>query len=361
MTFIDRNSAIHIASIALGASIAAWRGSLIYLVAVPGALIALNELLYFSAGVSIFAPAARVRRAYEWFDIYLDEAFGHGRDLTEAYFAGDPDKPFEVALSDKFDRIIKFLGLRPGDRLLDVGCGYGDFLRYAEERGIQAQGITLSAYQAAVCQSRGLDVMCGDARHPPALFDEKFDAVTFMGCLEHFTSARLRHRRDLQDQAYRDVFETAHRLLKPDSPIRRVFSSTLHDTAPTWSLRDYLHAYLVERHYSGLYPQGDEGLVRHSERYFERLHQYDATEDYRLASERDPTHFGSFKIRWTLRRVLYVPLLALLDPFALHKWAYHVFGSWMWQFGGVGGLPKETRPVTLWWFVLRAKPVGEVG
>jgi SAM-dependent methyltransferase len=358
--WLDRNAAIHLTVLALSATAAWVTGIWSWVILLPLLFLFATEVLYFSFGVQIYSHTNRVRRAYEWFDLYLDGAYGQGRDLTEAYFAGDATKPYAVALEHKFDHFLQLLGLKPGDRLLDVGCGYGDFIAHARKRGIDAVGITLSEHHAAVCQARGLPVSVADARAMPAHLVGQFDAVSFLGCIEHFGTYVTAKDRTVHDRLLQGVFAKAYRLLRPDSRVRRVLTSTIHETKLNPQGIDWLHGYLVERHYSGLYPLGDEGLCKNAAPWFEVAHRYDASDDYRLASEVDPLHFGNFRVRWTLKRLAYVPLLFLLDPFAAHKWLYHGLGSWMWQFGGVGGLPRETRPVTLWWFVFQAVPPEQV-
>lgn len=369
---VDRNTVLYLTSWASGAGAAVYTGQWAWALVIPLAFFVLTELLYFGLGIEVYSHTHRVRRAYEWFDTYLDGAFGRGRDLTEAFFDGDETKSFDQALDDKFERFIELLGLESGDRLLDIGCGYGDFIAYARGKGIDARGVTLSKHHAYLCQLRGLDVVVADARDLPEEYFGQFDAVSFLGCIEHFgnyvthasrapgDSLLKRTDRTEHDRLLASVYETAYRCLDPESRIRRVLSSTIHETIVNPTGLDWLHGYLVERHYSGLYPLGDEGLVKNSTPWFEEIYRRDATDDYRLASERDPLHFGNFKVIWTARRLAFVPLLAILDPFCMHKWAYHVLGSWMWQFGGVGGLPKDQRPVTLWWYVLQAREPAAV-
>lgn len=359
VVWIDRNAIIHLTSLALGLAAAVLTKIWALAFLLPFGFFVITEVLYFARGIEVFSHANRVRRVYQWFHTYLDGAYGQGRDLTEALFDGDRTKPFAKALEDKFDKFIELLDLRPGDTLLDVGCGYGEFLAHAKQRGIVARGITLSAYQAQVCRERGLDVTCVNYNAMPEEFFGTFDAVTFLGCLEHFGSYVTNRDRTVHDALLAQTYATAWRLLKPDSRVRRILSSTIHETKLHPKGIDWVHGYLIERHYSGLYPRGDEGLVKNSRPWFDELHRRDATEDYRLASELDPLHFGNFQIRWNLERLAYIPIQVFLDPFWLHKWLYHGLGSWMWQFGGVGGLPKSERPVTLWWFVLQAKPADQ--
>jgi len=354
---VDRNMVVHLsligASIALALMLHSWLGLLLYL---GGFLV--NELVDQYFGVSMFDYTQCVRRGYQWFDVFLDRPEGDERDLTEGLFDGR-DKSVQQAIHDKYDFIIARLGLRPGDTLLDVGCGYGQFVAYARARGIVARGLTLSPQQAASMRRRGLDVLCADARNPPRELDGQFDAVTFLGCLEHFCESSYWRKPEKEAETFQRVFRDAHRLLKPDSRVRRVFTSTLHRIRNPWSLKDWICGYFMQRHYGGLYPKGDDGLCKHSPPYFQVLERHDRTDDYRITSLKDPLHFGDFSIRWTPGRVLRAIQLVLVDPYALHKWGYHLLGVWMWQLGGRQGAPPERQLTRLWWFLYQAVPAVE--
>jgi cyclopropane-fatty-acyl-phospholipid synthase len=96
----------------------------------------------------------------------------------------------EEAQQNKFRLIFDKLRLQPGDRLLDVGCGWGGMVRYAARRGVRVIGATLSAEQAKWAQKaiedEGLSELA-EARH----FDYRdirergFDAVSSIGLTEH--------------------------------------------------------------------------------------------------------------------------------------------------------------------------------
>src|SRR5580692_13048059 len=63
------------------------------------------------------------------------------------------DATLEEAQDNKYRLIFEKLRLQPGDRLLDVGCGWGGMVRYAARRGVRVIGATLSAEQATWAQS----------------------------------------------------------------------------------------------------------------------------------------------------------------------------------------------------------------
>jgi SAM-dependent methyltransferase len=110
-------------------------------------------------------PAERVRTHYE--DVYAHDALSEHIDRRRrALFAG-------------FLQQVRPFGDR---RLLDVGCGSGEFLVLAREHGWQTQGIEISSQGAALARRRGL-VVHGD---PGELPDGRFDAVTLWNVIDFF-------------------------------------------------------------------------------------------------------------------------------------------------------------------------------
>ena len=99
------------------------------------------------------------------------------------------DASLEEAQENKYRLVFEKLRLKPGDRLLDVGCGWGGMVRYAARRGVHALGVTLSHEQAGWAQraiaDEGLEhaeVRYGDYRD---IAETGFDAVSSIGLLEH--------------------------------------------------------------------------------------------------------------------------------------------------------------------------------
>lgn len=112
---------------------------------------------------------------------------------TPGHYAGDDDT-LEAGAERKLAMAFEQLGLRPGDHLLDVGCGWGGMIRYAARRGVRVTGITLSAdqltYVAGLIAREKLEA---DVQHQDFFTFEpgkRFDGVTMMGVIEDLSDYR---------------------------------------------------------------------------------------------------------------------------------------------------------------------------
>ena len=122
----------------------------------------------------------------------------------------DPDTDLEEAQELKYEHVCRKLGLGPGDRLLDIGCGWGGMvLHAARHHGVDVVGITLSEPQAELARQRvreaGLasqvEIRVQDYRE---IADGPFSAISSIGMFEHVGIERVR-----------DYFEQVRELLVP--------------------------------------------------------------------------------------------------------------------------------------------------
>jgi cyclopropane-fatty-acyl-phospholipid synthase len=126
-----------------------------------------------------------------------------------AYF-GSPDDDLDTAQERKLDYICRKLRLQPGERLLDIGCGWGGLLIHAASRyGVQACGITLSKSQAELATDRireaGLTDRCRleIADYRDVEDREAYDKLVSVGMFEHVGASKLA-----------EYFKRAWRILK---------------------------------------------------------------------------------------------------------------------------------------------------
>jgi cyclopropane-fatty-acyl-phospholipid synthase len=91
-------------------------------------------------------------------------SLGELADFSGAKYDGDFSLSLEQAQRRKHEYVAEQIGIAPGRRVLDLGCGWGpllDFIRRKDARGL---GVTLSWAQEAACRRHGLDVHLQDAR-----------------------------------------------------------------------------------------------------------------------------------------------------------------------------------------------------
>src|SRR5436190_15415856 len=126
-------------------------------------------------------------------------------DFSGAKYDGDFSLSLEEAQARKHDYVAEQIGIGPGRRLLDLGCGWGALLNAVRNRGGTGVGVTLSSAQVAACRRNGLDVHLFDARLLTPESFGSFDAVASLGAFEHFCSP-ADYTTGRQETIYRDVF-----------------------------------------------------------------------------------------------------------------------------------------------------------
>jgi cyclopropane-fatty-acyl-phospholipid synthase len=128
----------------------------------------------------------------EFFALFLDRSMTY----SCAFFSRD-GASLESAQEAKLELTCRKLGLKQGQRVLDVGCGWGSFAMHAAAcHGVEVVGITLSETQAAFARARvrgaGLDdrvsIRVMDYRD---LAGERFDAIASIGMVEHVGEERI--------------------------------------------------------------------------------------------------------------------------------------------------------------------------
>jgi cyclopropane-fatty-acyl-phospholipid synthase len=139
----------------------------------------------------------------DFFALFLDPSLTY----SCAYF-DPPDVDLAGAQRAKIDLALGKCDLKPGQRLLDIGCGWGATIRRAVEGyGVRAVGLTLSEKQAELARERLADL--GDRAEVRLQgweeFDEPVDRIVSIGAFEHF-----------REERYAEFFANCHRLLPAD-------------------------------------------------------------------------------------------------------------------------------------------------
>jgi cyclopropane-fatty-acyl-phospholipid synthase len=132
-------------------------------------------------------------------------SLGELADFSGAKYDGDFSLGLEQAQRRKHEYVTEQIGIAPGRRVLDLGCGWGPLLHFARSRGASGLGVTLSRAQEEACRRHGLDVRLHDAREVDRDTFGPFDAVASLGAFEHFCSPE-EYREGRQEEIYRDLF-----------------------------------------------------------------------------------------------------------------------------------------------------------
>ncbi|SON60045.1 putative fatty acid methyltransferase [Mycobacterium simulans] len=133
--------------------------------------------------------AEAIHHHYDVSNTFYEWVLGSSMTYTCAVYP-NREATLEEAQENKYRLIFEKLRLKPGDQLLDVGCGWGGMVRYAARRGGRAIGATLSAEQAKWAQKaiedEGLSELA-EVRHSDYrdVAETGFDAVSSIGLTEH--------------------------------------------------------------------------------------------------------------------------------------------------------------------------------
>src|SRR5262249_38041107 len=102
--------------------------------------------------------------SYTLTDKVIRLSLGDMADFSGAKYDGDFSLTLEQAQRRKHAYVTEQLGLESGQRVLDLGCGWGALLNHFRNVGAKGLGVTLSSAQLEACKRHGLDVRLQDAR-----------------------------------------------------------------------------------------------------------------------------------------------------------------------------------------------------
>jgi cyclopropane-fatty-acyl-phospholipid synthase len=161
--------------------------------------------------------ARAVRHHYDVSNEFFELFLGPTMVYSCAIWRDGEMKTLEEAQEEKLDTVARKLQIKEGERVLDVGCGWGGFPLWAATKyGADVVGITLSPPQAEKARQRAeeagvadrVDIRVMDYRDLPSL-DEKFDAIASIGMVEHVGSANI----DLYAETLASLLDSGGRLL----------------------------------------------------------------------------------------------------------------------------------------------------
>jgi cyclopropane-fatty-acyl-phospholipid synthase len=287
---------------------------------------------------SRLAPAmvGRARLNGGWIALHYDannlQAYAADRDYftyTEGIYEGEDDT-LEAGAERKLGYAFEQLRLGPGRRLLDVGSGWGGFLRFAGRRGVDFTGITLSRHQKAYCD----EIIAREGLPARVLYQDfftyrpaaRFDAISIMGVIE-----------DLSD--YHRVLARLADWIEPGGRVYLDFASK----AARFSTHSFITKHVWPGTFRLVYMPEFIDAVRESP--FELLHLENDRRNYHLwtkalherwMANRAEVVARSSEQLWRLYRLLFATTSALMNLRSHYATAYRVVlerpldsdGSW---------------------------------
>jgi cyclopropane-fatty-acyl-phospholipid synthase len=261
---------------------------------------------------------------YSLIDRIFRLSLGELADFSGAKYDGDFSLTLEQAQARKHDYVADSIGLAPGRRVLDLGCGWGPLLDFIRRREATGVGVTLSSAQAASCRHHGLDVHLRDARQVTRDTFGPFDAVASLGAFEHFCSPD-EFWAGRQDELYRGLFENVAGLLPERGRFylqTMVFGRNMIEPeavsidAPRESDAWYLA--LMEHQFPGsLLPFGSEQVIAAAEPHFRLVSAVSGRLDYIETIRQWRKRFGEPSLRKTLLKARLVPRYLTSSDFRL--------------------------------------------
>ena len=256
---------------------------------------------------------------YSLTDRIIRLSLGELPDFSGAMFDGDFSLELEQAQRRKHDYVADQVGIGPGRRLLDLGCGWGPLLAYAQARGGVAVGVTLSSAQLRACRRHGLEVYLEDAREIDRARFGPFDAVASLGAFEHFCSPDD-YRAGRQEEIYRHLFARVSSVLPPGGrfylqtmvfgrnmiPASRIDLQALRAVPPPES--DEWYIALLGRQFPGSWlPFGQQQVVGCAEPHFRLVSSISGRLDYIETINRWNRRIGAPGFRKTLLKLRLLP------------------------------------------------------
>jgi cyclopropane-fatty-acyl-phospholipid synthase len=256
---------------------------------------------------------------YSLTDRMIRLSMGELAEFSGAKYDGDFSLSLKQAQRRKHDYVAEQIGIGPGRRVLDLGCGWGALLHYVRERGGIGVGVTLSSAQLASCRRQGLDVHLQDAREVDRERFGVFDAVMSLGAFEHFCSPE-EYEAGRQEDVYSGLFARVADLLPGGGRFylqTMVFGRNMieADRIDIRALRaipprdsDEWYIALLGRQFPGSWlPFGQEQVIRCAEPHFRLVSSVSGRLDYIETIRQWNARIGARSLRKMLLKLQLLP------------------------------------------------------
>ena len=289
-------------------------------------------------GISLDPYIYKVINFYRWADtLWASKHMKNYNNYTEGKNDCDPHMTVLDSQLPKFEWMAKEGKVGRGSKVLEIGCGNGEFMKYIKSLGADITGITPSPDQVALLTSQGLDVRLIDVWDIKSKVElhGKYDCVVMNGSTEHFMDLSNGRTIEAQRALLTRMFEMVKVCLNPQSHSRRCVITAIH-MHRDFSLYEYLQIYILERTYGGYYAHTPDSYVDSAKGLgFKLITKENRTMDYYIWAKKIWYHVykGLFSDWITmLRASIDAPVFLCNDPYFLHKLWHLWLSTWSWQF-----------------------------
>lgn len=325
----------------------------------------INEIFFYFVGIDyLYRGGDRTELVYSIGSIpefLTPEINNVTSNLTEGYFPDKIKVSPEQAEKNRFDEFIRLLDIKPGDSILDAGCGHGGLVMYLRSKGFDAYGITITKTQYNEnIENHGPYFFYGDYTEFHPELQNKFDHIILPGSLEHPFDGNCQMESSYQNkyEGMKKMFNFMKKYFKDKSEQKKILSTCIHQNL---KYKNSFALYCLSRECGGLYPPIDRLSVADSLQAvgYDVLLNKDYSWHYYFTTVCDPNHFGN--------------PMALGLPFYLFTfWFYPITlyskyavecGSWMYMWDGKNHYPDNhqysfidninERPCTLFYTVAK--------
>ena len=312
----------------------------------PWAVFLVEELVFYYLGKELlFSNASRVETLYDLIGISQTYIGNTDDNLTEGYYKDEQPIEPRQAERQKFAHILELLQAKPGDVILNMGCGACNFESFCRERGIRMIGVSISTEQQRICESKNVEMIVGDfTKFIPSLVGVA-DHIITIGTFEHIVGdvggTGLPAYKSKANKVS-DVLRMYRKYFKQNGQKHRIICSVLHQNVANV---DDLALWTVQRGACCIYFLDKEGFDAASaaERAgYSVTYWKDYSWHYFQATVRDPKHFGNPAKVFGVPSLLLV-LSGLLNPYMLYLWWLEISGCWMYQFDGSYHLAADPK------------------
>ncbi len=249
--------------------------------------------------------AKEMEFTYTNLDKFIRYSLGENAHFSNAMWDGDYSITLDEAQHRKYEFVIDQLGIKEGSKVLDLGCGWGGWLKYIKDKvGAKGIGVNLSTGQINACVKNGLEVYKKDARYVKPEDFGMFDGVTAFGSFEHCASVND-YIEGRQDEVYDDYFKHVANLLPKGGRFymqSMVFSKNMipyeeFDINAPKDSAAYILALLTKHNPDSWLPYGHEHIIKVASPYFKKVYYSSGRLDYAKTNREWTKLFYKFNLK----------------------------------------------------------------